>query len=310
MSRGRVALLLGAGFAVAVALGVLTGPGGFPDELLLRLRLLRVAQGLAAGLLLAVAGCIFQAVLQNVLAEPYVLGVSSGAALGAALSIALGLAPFSWGIPGCAFAGGAASFLLVLAVARGMGGTALILAGVVVGSVLSSGLLLVLSLSTAEGLRNMTWWMLGNLDVFDPRPLVVLWGVVVVVFGGACLLSRELDALSLGEERAAGVGVEVGLMRFVLLGLGTLAAAATVSAAGIIPFVGLFVPHMVRGLTGPRHARLVPASAVAGAGVLVAADALARLALAPRQVPVGVVTALVGGPLFLVLLRGRTRPWS
>jgi len=309
VSRRALVPLLAGALLAALALGLFTGPGGLPDELLLRLRLLRVAQGLAAGILLAVAGCAFQAVLQNVLAEPYVLGVSSGAALGAALSIAFGLSPFSWGIPGCAAAGAAGSFLLVLAVSRGMGGAALILAGVVVGSVLSSGLLLVLSVSSAEGLRNITWWMLGNLDVFSTRPLILLWACVVVVLGGLWLSSRELDALSLGEERAAGVGVDVRTARLSILALGTLAAAATVSAAGIIPFVGLFVPHMVRRLSGSRHARLIPAAAVAGGAFLVVADSLARLVLSPRQVPVGVVTALVGGPLFLILLRGRTRLW-
>jgi iron complex transport system permease protein len=275
-----------------------------------RLRLARTALGVVAGAGLSVAGVIFQAILRNPLAEPYVLGVSSGAGLGAALAIVLGLsAAGAWTLPATAFAGALGTILLVYALARTPTGTApvqtLLLSGVVVSAVLGSILMFVVSVTPSEKLHSVVWWLLGNLQVFDWGLLRIVSAVVVAGLAMSVLFARDLNLMALGEEPAAHLGLDVEWTKKLFFLLASLMTGATVAACGLIGFVGLIVPHTVRLVAGPDHRRLVTASALAGAAFLVLADSVARTIIAPREVPIGVITAILGGPFFLGLLRKR-----
>ena len=275
-----------------------------------RLRLARTALGVVAGAGLSVAGVIFQAILRNPLAEPYVLGVSSGAGLGAALAIVLGLsAAGAWTLPATAFAGALATILLVYALARTPTGTApvqtLLLSGVVVSAVLGSILMFVVSVAPSEKLHGIVWWLLGNLQVFDWGLLRIVSAVVAAGLAVSVLFARDLNLMALGEEPAAHLGLDVEWTKKLFFLLASLMTGATVAACGLIGFVGLIVPHTVRLVVGPDHRRLVTASALAGAAFLVLADSVARTIIAPREVPIGVITAMLGGPFFLGLLRKR-----
>ena len=275
-----------------------------------RLRLARTALGAVAGAGLSVSGVIFQAILRNPLAEPYVLGVSSGAGLGAALAIVLGLsAAGAWTLPATAFAGALGTILLVYALARTPTGTAsvqtLLLSGVVVSSVLGSILMFVVSVTPSEKLHSVVWWLLGNLQVFDWGLLRIVSAVIAAGLVVSMLFARDLNLMALGEEPAAHLGLDVEWTKKLFFLLASLMTGATVAACGLIGFVGLIVPHTVRLVAGPDHRRLVTASALAGAAFLVLADSVARTIIAPREVPIGVITAILGGPFFLGLLRKR-----
>ena len=275
---------------------------------IVRLRVPRILLGVVAGAGLSVAGVIFQALLRNPLADPYVLGVSSGAALGAALAILFGLAALgAWALPGMAFAGALATILLVYALARTAGGRipihTLLLSGVIVGAVLGSVLMFIVSVSTSQRLHSVVWWLLGNLQIFDWS---LLGAVSAAVFAGVAvtlLFARDLNLMTLGEEPAAHLGLHVeGAKRMFFL-VASLLTGAAVAACGLIGFVGLIIPHAMRLVVGPDHRRLAPASALAGAAFLVLADAFGRSVMAPLEIPVGVVTTFLGGPFFLLLLR-------
>jgi len=304
----------------ACALSLFAGPVGmFSHPGIIRLRLARTVLAIVAGAGLSTAGAIFQALLRNPLAEPYVLGVSSGAGLGAAIAIVFGLSAVGvWTLPAMAFAGALATILLVYALARTPTGAVptqtLLLAGVTVAAVLGSLLMFLVSIAPSEELHSVVWWLLGNLQVFDWRLLRVVAGVVAVVVAFTTLFSRDLNLMTLGEEPAAHLGLNVEWTKKLFFLTASLVTGAVVAACGLIGFVGLIVPHAVRLVVGPDHRRLVPATALAGAAFLVLADSLARLALvladsltglavAPLEIPIGVITAMCGGPFFLFLLR-------
>ena len=284
-----------------------------PRAAIAMFRRYRLAAGFLVGAALALSGAVLQALLRNPLAEPYVLGVSSGGAFGAALVIVAGLA--TWhvlALPGGAFVAALATLLTVYALASRSGAPSvygLILSGVVVSAMLNSLLMLLISFASVEGLHTITWWMLGNLQVTSGTRLLACGACVVAAFATVWLLARELNALALGREMAHHLGVRTRLVIALALGAATLAAAAAVALAGLIGFVGLIVPHAVRQVVGADHRRLLPVAAVAGGVFLVACDLVARLVLAPMELPVGVVTALTGGPFFLMLLRRRKRSW-
>jgi iron complex transport system permease protein len=279
---------------------------------ILQLRVARILMAVVAGAGLSVAGVIFQAVFRNPLAEPYLLGVSSGAGLGAAVAILLNLSILGmWTIPGLAFAAALGTILLVYGLARDRSGATpihtLLLSGVMVNAVFGSALMLLLTLSNVDKLRNIIFWLWGDLQVNDwallrAAAIVVALGLIVTT-----LLSRELNVITLGEEPAAHLGLNVERTKRLFLLLAALMTGATVAACGLIGFVGLIVPHSVRMVIGPDHRRLVPATALAGATFLVLADGYARIAMAAQDIPIGVVTALLGGPFFFVLLRRKRR---
>jgi iron complex transport system permease protein len=257
---------------------------------------------------LSLAGAVFQALLRNPLAEPYILGVSGGAAVAAVLVLALGLTTAgSWVLPLAAFAGAVAAIVLVFRVAsaadRGLDVRVLLLAGVVVGAFFTACIALILSVSEAETVRSAVLWMMGSLAGADWRAVAVTatytLPAALVLLG----MARALNLLAIGEETATYLGTDVERIKQAAYGVASLLTAAGVAVAGIIGFVGLIVPHGVRLLAGSDHRTLLPLSFLAGAAFLALADVVARTALAPTEIPIGVITAFVGVPLFLVLLR-------
>ena len=283
-----------------------------PSRILLDLRLPRVQLGLLVGAALAVSGTTFQALLRNPLADPYLLGLSGGAALGAVLVLVTGVtaaAPLL--LPAAAVAGALVAVVAVWRLAAGAGAlppTSLILSGVVVSSFCSALVMFLASVSPAGRVQGALYWLMGSLA---SPPRGVLAPVAVAVIAGTAALSlagSRLNALSLGEETAAHLGVDVPRTRALLFFGASQVTGAAVAAAGLVGFVGLVVPHALRTLVGADHRLLLPASALAGAAVLALADTAARSILPPAEVPVGVVTALFGAPFFLVLLR-RRRGW-
>lgn len=304
------------------ALGLLRGEAPVPLELdgirsvhatiVWQLRLPRVVLAALVGMALGLAGAAFQGVFRNPLADPYLLGAASGAGFGAATAMVVGL-PLLLGavaVPLAAFVGAAATVLLVVALAhRGwtLPVVPLILAGVVVGSLLAAGTSFVMLVAREQATGVLTW-LLGSLSFASWTHIATLAPVVAGSLLGLQVSARGLDLLQLGEGSAAQLGVRVELLKWGVVGLATLVTAAAVSVAGVIGFVGLLVPHAVRLTVGPDHRRLLTLAAIWGALFLVAADLVARTLIAPAELPVGVVTAILGAPLFLVLLRRTVRP--
>jgi iron complex transport system permease protein len=276
-------------------------------SLVLELRLPRALCAFSVGGLLALAGALMQVLLRNPLGDPYLLGVSGGAAFAVLVAMLLGLP--AAGLTGIAFGGALGSMLLVFA-ASGLGGPGgdlrLLLTGVVLAAGWGALVSLVLALSPAARLPGMLFWLMGDLSDAN-RPLLPL---LVLAAGtlAATALARPLDLLQRGETQAAALGVATGGLRLGVFLLGSLLTAAAVAVGGSIGFIGLVVPHMFRLLGGAGHRRLVPGVVLLGGGLLTLADTLARSLVAPRQLPVGVITAVLGVPLFLYLLNrgGRT----
>jgi iron complex transport system permease protein len=270
--------------------------------IIVELRLPRALAAFGAGVLLALAGVLMQALLRNPLADPYVLGISGGAAVGALGVMLAGLAGFAVELG--AASGALAAMLLVFAVAHGPGGwttTRLLLTGVVVAAGCGAVVSLLLSLSDELRLRGMLFWLLGDFTyVRTPWSLL---GLALAAIPACLLAARPLDALARGELQARLLGVPVRGLRIAIYVAASVLTAAAVTTAGSIGFVGLVTPHLVRLLIGSSHRAVIPAAALAGGALLVVADLLARTIVAPRQLPVGALTALIGVPLFLLMMR-------
>ena len=275
----------------------------------------RVALAALAGGALAVVGVAFQALLRNPLADPYVLGVSGGAAAGATLAIVAGASAFTAigaaVVPGAAMLGGLVATLLVYAIARAGGevsGTAIVLAGVIVNATFASLITFIKTLVTASKAQELLFWLMGFLDVPSMMQLTVCAGWVGVGIVLIMLDAGRLNILSLGREPAEHLGVNVKNLEWRVFFAASAVAGAVVSLTGLIGFVGLIVPHAARRMLGPDHRTLIPAAMLLGAATLVACDLAARVAFhyLGTEPPVGAVTALVGGPLFLAILY-RTR---
>ena len=279
-------------------LGADDGMGG---EVVRSLRLPRALAGFACGGSLALAGALLQVLLRNPLADPYVLGISGGAGVGALVAILFGLGVA--GINGSAFLGALAAMLLVFGLAHGDGSwtqTRLLLTGVIVASGCGAVVALMLSVAPDQKLRGMLFWLMGDLSQAND-PLLVL-GVLVAALVVSLPFSRELNLLTRGANMAQTLGVNVSRLRRGVYLVASLATAAAVTQAGAIGFIGLIVPHLVRLAMGNDQRLLLPASVLAGGSLLVVADTLARTMIAPQQLPVGVLTALIGVPVFLFLL--------
>ena len=288
------------------------------EVIVLQVRMPVVIGAALVGCALAVAGVLFQGMLRNPLADPFLIGSSSGAALGAAITFVL---PFGvvYGsffplTPLVAFVGAMLTVLLVYALARVGGQTpvvTLLLAGVVINAVLVAFQTLILTLSPNAqfGIQALFNWLSGGITVTNWSPIVVVGIIILVGMIFALLLSTVLDAFGLGEESAAHLGLHVERYKLVIIIVGSLLTAAAVSISGLIGFVGLVTPHVMRLILGPSHRLLLPASALGGAIFLVLADLLARVVIAPAVLPVGVFTALVGAPFFLFLLRNNKRAY-
>lgn len=281
------------------------------EVILFQLRLPRVGLAAIVGLALAMSGAVFQGLFRNPLADPAIIGVSSGAALGAVVVIVLGGGALlgGLGVSAAAFAGAIATAFFVYRLAR-VGPTVhiatLLLAGIAVAAVISAAMSLAMSFA-GEEIRSIYFWLLGGLSSRGWTAIEVVAPLILVGVVGSLLLTRDLNLVSLGEERAAQLGVEVGRFKWQAVSLGALLAGAAVSVSGVIGFVGLMTPHVLRLVVGADHRRLLPAVLLAGPMFLVLADLVSRVALAPQELPLGAVTALVGGPFFLYLLRRERR---
>jgi iron complex transport system permease protein len=281
------------------------------EVILFQLRVPRVLLAIVVGAGLATAGAVFQGLFRNPMADPAIIGVSSGAALGAVAVIVAGggAALGGMGVPLAAFAGALVTAVVVFRLAR-MGPVVhvatLLLAGIAVAALISSVMSLVMSLS-GEQIRSIYFWLLGGLGARGWQALESATPLVLVGVAGALALVGHLNLIALGEERAAQLGVEVEQFKRFALASGALLAAAAVSVSGVIGFVGLMTPHLLRLVVGADHRRLLPAVLIAGPTFLILADLAARLVLAPEELPVGAVTALLGAPFFLYLLRRERR---
>lgn len=295
--------------STAEVLAVLAG-GGAPiaRDIVLDLRLPRVLLGILVGGGLAMSGATFQALLRNPLAEPYILGISGGASVGAVLVLAMGwTVAGSWALPLAAFAGALLAIAMVFGVAtatgRAMDVRVLLLAGVVVAAFFSACIALILSVSPARTVQSAVLWIMGSLASANWQSVVL---TAAYTLPAAILLigmARPLNLMAIGEETAYYLGADVERVKRWALLIAALITASGVAVAGVIGFVGLVVPHAVRLLAGSDHRSLLPLSFLAGGTFLTMADLVARLSVAPREVPIGVVTAFVGVPFFLLLLR-------
>lgn len=286
-----------------------SGADATAQTLILQLRLPRALTAFATGGVLALAGALMQVLLRNPLADPFVMGVSGGAAVGALIAILLG---FAGAFIGAAAIGGAfATTLLVFVVARGVGGwTAerLLLTGIVVAAGATATITLLLALSDDVRLRTMLFWLMGDLSYANGATALLVLCLVSTAL--AFPFGRYLNVLARGELQAKILGVPVATLRVVIFLVSSVLTAASVTTAGTIGFVGLITPHLARALLGADHRRVLPATALLGGTLLMAADLCARTIAAPRQLPVGAVTALVGIPTFLLLARrkGHVQP--
>lgn len=283
------------------------------ETILLIFRMPRVAGALLVGAALGVSGTLFQGLLRNPLADPLLLGTSAGAALGATIAFTVpafatsALLGFGW-LPVLAFVGALGAVALVYRLASNGGRTpvvTLLLAGVAVGAVLTAAETLIITLSDHLGLRvtALYLWISGGVVQLEWAQVQIIAAIIAVGIVGALLLAPTLDAFALGEEMVAHLGLHVERSKLLIVGVASLLVAAAVSISGLVGFVGLIAPHLCRIVLGPRHRLLIPASALAGAIFVVLADLLARTVAAPTELPLGVVTALLGGPFFLSLLR-------
>jgi iron complex transport system permease protein len=271
------------------------------------IRLPRILMGVLVGASLSVAGAGFQALLRNPLADPYVLGVSSGAALGAILSLVFASGPTVI-TPLAAFAGAGAAITLVYFLGRRGGqldSYTLLLAGIITASFLSAVIIFLMTRLSGRDLRGMAFWLMGDLSSSSPIPVGWLFLVLVIAIGAIYTTAADLNLLLSGEQEAIHLGVDVPRVKLVVYLGASLLTGLAVSVSGAIGFVGLLVPHLIRLLFGSDYRVLIPATALGGAIVIVLADALARTIAAPTELPVGAVTALVGAPMFLYLLRRR-----
>lgn len=288
-------------------------PAAWPptwESIIFRLRLPRIVMSILIGSALSLAGAVFQGVLQNPLADPYLIGVSSGAALGAALAIITGypLRFFGFGaLPVFSFGGALGSLSLAYRLARrgrAVPTLNLLLSGIAVGSFFSA-LVSLLIYFGRESRDQVIFWMMGGLTHGGWRQVLAILPYIILAGGVIFTHSREMNALLLGDAAALHLGVEVEKVRRRLIFTGALLTAAAVSVSGLIGFVGLIVPHMARVLTGPDHRRLLPAVSLSGSILLLLADTAARSVLPPAEIPVGIITALGGAPFFLYLLQER-----
>ncbi|UGB35376.1 iron ABC transporter permease [Microbacterium sp. cx-55] len=281
------------------------------EQTLWQIRFPRIAMSLLVGALLAVAGAVMQAIFGNPLAEPGVVGVSSGAALGAAAAIALGLSFFgSWTTALLAFAGGLGATLLVYGAARAQGRTesvTLILTGIAVNAFAGAGLAILMFLGDTSSREQIVFWQLGSMNGSRWPEVGIVAVVGAVGVAVAIGLARRYDLLALGDRTAAHLGVHVERLRIVSIVLVALLTGVAVAFVGIIAFVGLVIPHLVRMLIGPANRPLLIASALGGGALLVYADVLARTLMPSADLPIGILTSLIGGPFFYWLIRRSRR---
>src|SRR5712671_2226438 len=274
-------------------------------DILFQIRLPRILLAAAVGGSLATAGASYQALLRNPLAEPYLLGISNGAAVGTMVALVF-FGASEWSRPLLAFVGALAATFVVYRLALGRAGATperLILAGVIVTTFLSSAIVFITMLMDATRIRSFTFWLLGDLSGTTGSLLTIAFIAAAVGVGVLALNARSLNLMMLGERDAFDLGVEVGRVRLTVFIAASLLVGASVASSGSVGYVGLVVPHLVRLSFGSDNRVVIAASALAGAAFVIVADTVARTIIAPRELPVGAITALIGAPLFIYLLR-------
>lgn len=306
-------LTTGSSFDISLADTVKALFGGGDENAVMiinRIRLPRVIMAAVSGAALAASGCVFQGILKNPLADPFTLGISGGAALGATTAFVLGLAAVSWVfLPLCAFAGALLSVSIVYFLSSGkrFDSNSMILSGVIISYVFSSAVMLLFALSSSHQIQAAFVWLMGNFSAFDERLMPF---VSVIVAAGTfllCLCGNIVNAVALGGDKAGTLGINIEKMTKILFLTASLITAAAVSVCGVIGFVGLMMPHIMRKIVGGSHAYLIPASAFAGAVFLPLCDTVSRTLFAPVMIPVGVITSIIGGAFFVFLLFGAAR---
>jgi len=323
----RVKAVLLPVLAAAALLGLSLGPGGGDPATLIRslagipiedsviedifwkIRLPRVLLAALTGAVLSLGGLVFQALLRNPLAEPYILGVSGGAAIGAILGILSGLARFPWASL-AAFSGGMATVGLLLLMSSwktGLGKDALLLSGVMINAFCGAVILFLVSVTTDSRLFNILSWLMGDLSLAAMEQVGLLAIVTLLCTIALFGLSHVMNLMLLGRETAQSLGVRLGTMAIILLTVTSLMVGVTVSICGLLGFVGLVMPHLMRLSFGPDHRVLVPACMLSGAAYMILCDLLARILPQQGEMPVGVVTAMIGAPAFIILLRRSSR---
>jgi iron complex transport system permease protein len=273
--------------------------------ILFDIRLPRILLAGVVGMCLAAAGAAYQALLRNPLAEPYLLGVSNGAAVGTMAALVF-FASYDWSRPLLAFAGAAVATFVVYRLARGKAGTTperLILAGVIVTTFLSSAIVFLTTVMDATRVRSFTFWLLGDLSGTTASLLTLAFVAAGLGVIALAMNARSLNLMMLGERDAFDLGVEVTRVRLIVFAAASLLVGASVASSGSVGYVGLVVPHLVRLSFGSDNRLVIPAAALAGASFVIVADTLARTIIAPRELPVGAITALIGAPLFIYLLK-------
>lgn len=280
--------------------------------ILTRIRLPRILLAGLVGFTLSLGGVVFQALLRNPLAEPFILGISSGAALGAIGGIVLGLG-FTVGVPLLSFLSALGAILLVMGIGSRHGGlesSTLLLTGVIVNAFFTAVIMFFIATASDTRLHSMLFWLYGDLSQSKYVQLSICLPLVIVVSGIIYVFSRHLNLIVGGEESALQMGVEVEFVKWISFVGISLIIGVMVSFSGIIGFVGLIVPHLMRMILGPDHRLLIPSSALGGAIFLVAADTVARTIISPSELPVGVITAFLGAPFFIFLLKKRGTQWT
>jgi iron complex transport system permease protein len=312
MHLNRKLLILLLLLCAAVILGLLKGAVNIPlakllfkdNQAIFNLRLLRIVAGILVGSGLAVSGIALQAILRNPLAEPYLLGTSSGAGLAAVSAVILGVSRIY--MPLAAFLGAVLSIIIVYNLAREKGMIAdksLILSGVIISVAFSSLIVFLVSLFGNEAMHEMNWWLWGSLQVYDYKLLLL---VALPVILGICviyLFAQDLNAISIGEEEAIHLGIDTQNIKKVLILITALITASLICICGIIGFVGLIVPHMMRLIVGPNHKVLIPTTCLAASVFIILCDLLSRTLFSPIEIPIGVITAIIGAPVFIILLK-------
>jgi iron complex transport system permease protein len=280
------------------------GPEDILTTIIWRIRLPRVLLAGLVGATLSLGGLVFQALLRNPLADPYILGISGGSAVGAILGLLAGLAPFP-GVALLAFCGSMGTLLLVVVITAGSSGTkksSLLLAGVMVNAFCSAVIMFLVSITQDARLHNMLYWLMGDLSMSVPDQVSLLSYVLLPCFLVILCLARPMNLLVMGEETAIYLGLNVAVASRALLIVTSLMVSFAVCQSGLVGFVGLVVPHLFRLLLGPDHRILIPACILGGASYLMMCDVVARVLPTQGEMPVGVITALVGAPLFIFLL--------
>ena len=285
---------------------------GVHETIIFKIRLPRVLLAGLVGLALATAGTVFQALLKNPMADPYVIGISSGASLGATIGLVLDL-EFEFlalnTIPLLAFLGAVSTVFVVYKLAKvgdKISVSTLLLAGVAVGAFLSA-LVSLLMVFNNDSMQQIVYWMMGSLSSKGWQQVEMIWLYIIGGYVTIHFFAKDLNVLLLGTETAQSLGLEVESLKKILLVTASLLAGAAVAGSGIIGFVGLIIPHLVRLLVGPDHRILIPSSALVGAIFLISTDIFARTIIAPTEIPVGIITSLFGGPFFLYLLNKKKK---